>query len=66
MHSNLISGLPPAADDQAQATAYDITSLIDGLWLRLGLEQGGIDRDLARNQLYRYLEMTLVAHQEKR
>lgn len=68
MHSNLISGLryllPPA---EAEATAYGITSLIDGLWLRLGLEQGGIDRDLARDQLYRYLDMTLaVTHGKKR
>jgi TetR/AcrR family transcriptional repressor of bet genes len=60
MHSNLISGLRhllPATE--AEAAAYGITSLIDGLWLRLGLEQGGIDRDRARGQLYRYLEMTL-------
>jgi TetR/AcrR family transcriptional repressor of bet genes len=61
MRSNLLSGLrhllPPA---EAEATAYGITSLIDGLWLRLGLEQGGIDRDLARQQVFRYLEMSLA------
>lgn len=64
MHSNLMSGLrpllPPA---EAAAAAYGITSLIDGLWLRLGLEQGGIDRDLARNQLYRFLQMTLATNE---
>lgn len=62
MHSNLMSGLRsllPAAE--AQEAAFGITSLIDGLWLRLGLEQGGIDRDLARSQLYRFLRMTLSA-----
>jgi len=60
MRSNLLSGLRHLLPlDQAEATAYGITSLIDGLWLRLGLEQGGIDRDLARGQLYRYLEMVL-------
>ena len=61
MRSNLLSGLRhllPAAE--AEATAYGITSLIDGLWLRLGLEQGGIDRDLARQQVLRYLDMSLA------
>lgn len=62
MRSNLMSGLrpllPPA---EAEAAAYGITSLIDGLWLRLGLDQGGIDRNLARGQLYHFLQMTLAA-----
>ncbi|HVI89976.1 MAG TPA: transcriptional regulator BetI [Dongiaceae bacterium] len=67
MHSNLMSGLRHLLPStEAEATAYGITSLIDGLWLRLGLEQGGIDRDLARGQLYRYLEMTLANHAAKR
>lgn len=66
MHSNLMSGLRdllPA--DEAEEVSYAITSLIDGLWLRLGLEQGGLDRDLARNQCYRYLDMALRDHQQK-
>src|SRR5260221_9936514 len=63
MHSNLMSGLRPLLPAAAaEAAAYGITSLIDGLWLRLGLEQGGIDRDLARGQLYRFLQMTLDAN----
>lgn len=60
MRSNLLSGLRHLLPkDEADATAYGITSLIDGLWLRLGLEQGGIDRDVAREQVFRYLRMSL-------
>jgi TetR/AcrR family transcriptional regulator, transcriptional repressor of bet genes len=38
MHSNLMSGLRPLLpQDEATAKAIQISSLIDGLWLRLGL-----------------------------
>ncbi|MGV8989000.1 MAG: choline-responsive transcriptional repressor BetI [Cypionkella sp.] len=38
MHSNLMSGLRPLLPvDEAVAKAMQISSLIDGLWLRLGL-----------------------------
>jgi TetR/AcrR family transcriptional repressor of bet genes len=38
MHSNLMSGLRPLLPtDQAMAKAMQISALIDGLWLRLGL-----------------------------
>jgi len=61
MRSNLLSGLRHLLSSaEAEAAAYGITALIDGLWLRLGLEQGGIDRDLAREQVLRYFEMTLT------
>ena len=56
MHSNLISALSvlvPA--DQCEAVALGITTLIDGLWLRLGLRPGEISAPEALAQLADYL-----------
>ncbi len=56
MHSNLMSGLTalmPRAE--AEAAALGISALIDGLWLRCGLQTGGIDRDHALEQMRLYL-----------
>jgi TetR/AcrR family transcriptional repressor of bet genes len=43
MHSNLMSGLRPLLPpDQARDKALQISALIDGLWLRLGLAPGSV------------------------
>lgn len=56
MRSNLLSGLrhllPPA---EAERVALGLSTLIDGLWLRCGLQDGGIDRQTALDQCYLYL-----------
>ncbi|MBZ7920798.1 transcriptional regulator BetI [Ensifer adhaerens] len=56
MRSNLLSALShllPAGE--CEAAALGITSLIDGLWLRLGLQSGGLTRDMALAQMHDYL-----------
>lgn len=56
MRSNLLSALThilPASECEAVALA--ITSLIDGLWLRLGLQSEGLTRDMALAQMRDYL-----------
>lgn len=56
MRSNLLSALVdllPAED--CEAVALGITSLIDGLWLRLGLQSDGLTRDTALSQMRDYL-----------
>lgn len=62
MRSNLLSALahllPP---DECESTALGITSLIDGLWLRLGLQSGGLTRDVALAQMRDYLAHRLPA-----
>lgn len=62
MRSNLLSALahllPP---DECEAAALGITSLIDGLWLRLGLQSGGLTRDVALAQMRDYLAHRLPA-----
>ncbi len=56
MRSNLLSALthilPPG---ECEAVALAITSLIDGLWLRLGLQSEGLTRDMALAQMRDYL-----------
>lgn len=52
MHSNLMSALGALLPrDQAEAAARSISIMIDGLWLRHGLVQGGIDRDGALQEM---------------
>lgn len=56
MRSNLMSALVhllPA--HECEAVALTITSLIDGLWLRLGLQSGGLTRETALKQMRDYL-----------
>lgn len=56
MRSNLLSALThilPASECEAVALA--ITSLIDGLWLRLGLQSEGLTREMALAQMRDYL-----------
>lgn len=48
MHSNLMSGLRPLLPvDQAFAKAIQLSSLIDGLWLRLGLAPNSVTPEQA-------------------
>ncbi|MBU0584355.1 MAG: transcriptional regulator BetI [Alphaproteobacteria bacterium] len=61
MRSNLLSGLRhivPAAD--AQDIAFGVTAMIDGLWLRLGLQPDGIPRDYALKQVKDYVSARLA------
>lgn len=56
MRSNLVSalgGLVPSK--QIETVALAITTLIDGLWLRAGLQTGGIDRETALAQMRDYV-----------
>lgn len=65
MRSNLLSALThilPAGECEAVALA--ITSLIDGLWLRLGLQSEGLTRDIALAQMRDYLVHRLPKTQE--
>ncbi|KSV85153.1 HTH-type transcriptional regulator BetI [compost metagenome] len=62
MRSNLLSALVdllPAED--CEAVALGITSLIDGLWLRLGLQSEGLTRDTALSQMRDYLAHRIPA-----
>jgi TetR/AcrR family transcriptional repressor of bet genes len=60
MRSNLLSALRPIlAADQCESVALAISSLIDGLWVRLGLNAEDISRDIARQQMYDYLRWRL-------
>ncbi|NRP18125.1 HTH-type transcriptional regulator BetI [Ensifer adhaerens] len=65
MRSNLLSALThilPAGECEAVALA--ITSLIDGLWLRLGLQSEGLTRDIALAQMRDYLVHRLPKTQD--
>ncbi|MGF6172429.1 choline-binding transcriptional repressor BetI [Ensifer sp. 4252] len=62
MRSNLLSALAyilPA--NECEDVALAITSLIDGLWLRLGLQSEGLTRDMALAQMRDYLAHRLPA-----
>jgi TetR/AcrR family transcriptional repressor of bet genes len=62
MRSNLLSALVdllPAED--CETVALGITSLIDGLWLRLGLQSEGLTRDTALSQMRDYLAHRIPA-----
>ena len=65
MNSNLLSGfaplLPPAG---AKAAALGLTTLIDGLWLRHGLQTGGITRQVALQQCYGFVQQALKPQAE--
>ncbi len=60
MRSNLMSALVhllPRAE--CEAVALSITTLIDGLWLRAGLQSEGLSRDIALAQMRDYLDHRL-------
>lgn len=52
MRSNLLSGLRGLASaSDAEEIALGVSALIDGLWLRLGLEPGSVTREQAIQQV---------------
>ncbi len=52
MRSNLLSGLRGLASrSEADDIALGVTALIDGLWLRLGLQPGSMSREQAIRQV---------------
>jgi len=56
MRSNLLSGLHGLASPQeADEIALGVTALIDGLWLRLGLQPGSVSREQAIRQVKDYV-----------
>lgn len=60
MHSNLMSALRPLLPTaDAMEAARAISTMIDGLWLRHGLVQGGIDRAGALRQMKALVESLL-------
>nr|WP_316653078.1 transcriptional regulator BetI [uncultured Gellertiella sp.] len=60
MRSNLISALVELVSrPEAEALATGISALVDGLWLRLGLDSSSITREEAIAQITRHVEMSL-------
>lgn len=60
MRSNLMSALMHILpDDECEAVAFGITALIDGLWLRLGLQSERMTREDALRQMRDYLSHRL-------
>ncbi len=56
MRSNLVSALVDLLPrGEVDAVALGITTLIDGLWLRAGVQEGGIDRATALGQMRDHL-----------
>ncbi|CAN7615657.1 choline-binding transcriptional repressor BetI [Mesorhizobium sp. LjRoot246] len=56
MRSNLLSGLHGLASPrEADDIALGVTALIDGLWLRLGLQPGSVSREQAIRQVKNYV-----------
>ena len=56
MRSNLLSGLRGlASPEEADDIALGVTALIDGLWLRLGLQPGSVSREQAVRQVKDYV-----------
>ena len=60
MRSNLMSALVHILPrEECNEVSLALTTLIDGLWLRLGLDSGGITREAALAQVYAYLRYRL-------
>jgi TetR/AcrR family transcriptional regulator, transcriptional repressor of bet genes len=60
MRSNLMSALVALVpEDECEQVALAITALIDGLWLRLGLQSDGFTREDALQQMRAYLSYRL-------
>lgn len=60
MRSNLLSALVHLVPkEDCEPIALGITSLIDGLWLRSGLQSGGLTREEAMEQMRDYLSHRL-------
>lgn len=57
MRSNLMSALKHLLPmERAKEAALSISVMIDGLWLRHGLVQGGIDRESALRQIHAHVD----------
>jgi TetR/AcrR family transcriptional regulator, transcriptional repressor of bet genes len=62
MRSNLITALRDMVDRQeAEELALGISALIDGLWLRMGLDAQSVTRESALAHMQRYLDRNLPA-----
>lgn len=62
LHSNLVAALVGLVPRQeAEDIAAGLSALIDGLWLRLGLGAGSMDRDAALRQVWRYVDRLVPA-----
>jgi TetR/AcrR family transcriptional repressor of bet genes len=60
MRSNLMSALVALVpEDECERVALAITALIDGLWLRLGLQSDKFTREDALQQMHDYLSCRL-------
>ncbi len=63
MRSNLMSALVHLLPrSECETVALAIASLIDGLWLRAGLQSEGLARDTAIGQVRDYLEHRIPRH----
>lgn len=61
MRSNLMSVLVRLLPrGECEAVALSITALINGLWLRAGLQSEGLTRDIAINQMREYLKCRIL------
>ena len=64
MRSNLLSGLHGLASPRdADDIALGVTALIDGLWLRLGLQPGSVSREQAILQVKNYVAGQLATRE---
>lgn len=62
MRSNLLSALRHlVSEEDVEPIALGITTLIDGLWLRSGLQSGGLSRQEAMAQMDDYLSHRLAS-----
>ncbi|PBC07143.1 transcriptional regulator BetI [Mesorhizobium sp. WSM3859] len=64
MRSNLLSGLRGLASPElAEEIVLGVTALIDGLWLRLGLQPGSVSREQAVRQVKDFVAGRLALRQ---
>jgi len=64
MRSNLLSGLRGLASRElAEEIVLGVTALIDGLWLRLGLQPGSVTRKQALRQVKDFVASRLALRQ---
>jgi len=64
MRSNLLSGLRGLASPElAEEIVLGVTALIDGLWLRLGLQPGSVTREHAVRQVKDFVAGRLALRQ---
>ncbi len=68
LHSNLFSALKETGADvaKAQVSAHTVSLLIDGLWMRCGLQIGGLNRDEAMNQIETVIEQSFSDDENRR